>query len=228
MPDRDAQQAMQRFMTDYFEHQKASTVKRYRMLNERAEKGQIVFAGSSLMEYFPIAEMELAAPSELLIYNRGVGASTTDDLQKWLDTCILDLEPTKLFVNIGSNDIGSPAYSLASLTTNYSAILESVRSALPECDVHVLAYYPVNPDDDFGLDVAMKQTMFATRTNEAIAAANIAVEQVALQCGCRYIDVSEGLRNDEGNLKAEFSVEGLHLWPNAYTVIFDNLRPYLS
>lgn len=45
--------------------------------------------------------------------------------------------------------------------------------------------------------------------------------------GMHYIDVSEGLRDAQGKLKAEFTVEGIHMYANAYYVIFENMERYL-
>jgi len=39
------------------QHEKEDKVERYRRLNRFVRKGQIVFAGSSLMEQFPIYEL---------------------------------------------------------------------------------------------------------------------------------------------------------------------------
>ncbi len=58
--------------------------------------------------------------------------------------------------------------------------------------------------------------------------ANKAVEELAKKHGFNFINVNEGLTDEEGNLKAEFSMEGLHLWPNAYSVILDNMKKYLQ
>ena len=48
---------------------KQDKITRYRQLNQTAQKGQIVFAGSSLMEMFPIAVSytHLTLPTILLV-----------------------------------------------------------------------------------------------------------------------------------------------------------------
>ncbi|WP_274654598.1 SGNH/GDSL hydrolase family protein [Paenibacillus humicola] len=209
-----------------------SKLKEYRMLNRHAKKGQILFVGSSLMEGFPIYEMQLSSNLALdrVIYNRGIGGTTTVDLLQSMDTCIFDLEPSKLFINIGSNDIGASVkegYSKETLLKNYNHILSQIKARLPLCEVFVMAYYPVNAEADFGLDRSDKELMFATRTNANILEANEAIEQLAKHHGFSFINVNEGLTDEKGNLKPEFTVEGIHLWPNAYTVILNNLKRYL-
>ncbi|WP_164545722.1 SGNH/GDSL hydrolase family protein [Paenibacillus albus] len=204
----------------------------YRMLNQHAKKGQILFVGSSLMEGFPIYEMQLTLNFGLdrVIYNRGIGGTTTSDLLQSMDACIFELEPSKLFINIGSNDIaaaGNDGYSKDALLKNYNDILDQIKERLPQCEVFVMAYYPINAQADFGIDQAEKTAMFATRTNANILEANAAIEQLAKQHSFSFINVNEGLTDKDGNLKPEFTVEGIHLWPNAYTVILNNLRKYL-
>ncbi|SFS66931.1 GDSL-type esterase/lipase family protein [Paenibacillus sp. BC26] len=210
-----------------------SKLNEYRMLNQHAKKGQILFVGSSLMEGFPICEMQLTLNLGLdrVIYNRGIGGTTTADLLQSMDDCIFDLEPSKLFINIGSNDIGAAGmegYSKDTLLINYNTILDRIKARLPLCEVFVMAYYPINAQADFGLDISDKKSLFATRTNANILEANEAIEQLAKQHGCSFINVNEGLADEKGNLKQEFTVEGIHLWPNAYTFILNNLKRYLE
>ncbi len=82
--------------------------KKYAENNKKAKKGQIDFVGSSLMEFFPIEKMQKDHDLGLnkIIYNRGVRATTTADLLQHTDTLIFDLVPSKIFINIGSNDVG--------------------------------------------------------------------------------------------------------------------------
>ena len=39
--------------------------------------------------------------------------------------------------------------------------------------------------------------------------------------------MNEGLTDARGMLKAEFTVEGIHMYANGYRVVMQNLRPYL-
>ncbi len=203
---------------------------KYRMLNKYAVKGQIVFTGSTLMEAFPIDEMQQSLGLDKRIYNRGIGGATTSDLLGAMDECIFDLEPAKLFINIGSSDMNSvyPGnYRLETLLENYGKILDAVKSRLPYCRVYVMAYYPVNSKDEFGLDKHQKRDFFLARNNEMISQANAAIEKLAYERCLYFINVNEGLTDEDGDLKKEFTLEGIHLWPNAYAVILENLKEYL-
>ena len=112
-------------------------IDRYRKLNKDCKPGQIVFAGSSLMEMFPIekfvAEEQLGIENKLgiTVYNRGIGGFVTQELIDNIDTCILDLQPSRLFINIGTS---SPRIMglvrLSNLLTGFSLVTATVL-ALP-------------------------------------------------------------------------------------------------
>lgn len=221
-------QAMDSFFQGFMKEQKINRLKNYKTLNKYAKKGQILFVGSSLMEYFPINELLQSLELDYTIYNRGIGGYVTTELLTSMEECIFELEPSKIFINIGTNDIGLPEYSQEKLIASYDTILTQISERLPQCKVYVMSYYPVNAKADFpGIDQGRKEFMFKTRTNQAIIEANTAVEKLSENHGYEFIDVNEGLADEEGNLKVEYAIEGLHMWPNAYAVILNNLKKYL-
>ena len=83
-------------------------LKNYDKANLSAKKGQTLFVGSSLMEIFPIEKWEEAGEVTFshYIYNRAVRATTTSFLLEHIESQIFNLEPSKIFINIGTNDIG--------------------------------------------------------------------------------------------------------------------------
>lgn len=212
----------------YIQKRKKDKVKAYKILNRFAKKNQILFVGSSLMEFFPINEMQQSLGSKLIIYNRGISGFVTSELLASMDECIFDLEPSKIFINIGTNDLNTPDYREENLIKNYDEILTQIKDKLPSCDVYVMAYYPVNAKDDFpGVEKDFKNTRFRTRTNAAILKANEAVKKLSKAHGYKFINVNDGLMDDDGNLKKELSIEGIHMWPDAYMIILENMKKYL-
>ena len=200
----------------------------YRLLNEYARKGQILFTGSSLMEQFPVQELLWESGEDRIIYNRGVSGFTTTDMLHAMEEMVFGLFPSRIFINIGTNDIGSPDYSLENLEINCRRILEQIRSRLTQTEVFVMAYYPVNETViAMGMTPEEATGQFVTRNNRNIRLANQMMEQLAGELGCRFIDVNEGLTDDQGRLRKEFTVEGIHLYPNAYRIVLENLRKYL-
>ncbi len=80
-------------------------IKSYDYLNQIALKGKTLFTGSSLMEMFPICEIARSRGIEEVVYNRGVGGLNTDEFLEYIHILLLDLEPSRIFINIGTNDI---------------------------------------------------------------------------------------------------------------------------
>ena len=200
----------------------------YQDLNKVARKGQILFTGSSLMEQFPINEIAMSMGVTKIIYNRGVSGTTTDEFLEHIDTVLLDLEPTKVFINIGTNDINPRSdgeYWQDHLLKNYETILTILKEKLPETEVYMMAYYPINPDLPDIPEWA--ELAFQTRTNAAINDTNEKVAALAAKFGYHYIDCNDGIKDEKGNHKAEFSKEGMHMYPAAYVEVFKALRQYL-
>lgn len=201
-------------------------LERYRILNRYARKGEILFTGSSLMEQFPVNELLLSNGMSQIIYNRGIGGFTTTDMLQHMEEMVFGTEPSRIFINIGTNDIGSAKYRLEALLERYEEILSRIRERLPQAEINMMAYYPVNEVDKV-CDKEWARDAFSTRTNRNIAIANAAVEKLAVEKGCRFIDANEGLTDENGRLKKEFTVEGIHMYANGYQVVLDNLKKYL-
>ena len=203
---------------------KEEKVARYRELNKTAKKGETVFAGSSLMEMFPIEEIVAETHPEKTVYNRGIGGFVTDELLAVLDACILDLAPSKLFINIGTNDLTNPDVTIPGLMEKYSLLLDRVKAALPGIRLFLLAYYPINelaaPDDRM-------RAALAVRTNARINEANEAVKELAAKHGAAYLDLNGPLKDADGRLKAEWTYEGMHIREEGYRAIFPLVEPYL-
>lgn len=191
-------------------------VKSYKARNLTAKKGQILFTGSSLMEHFPVDRWTSEMENAPVCYNRGIGGYTTEDFLKVLDIAIFDLEPSKIYINIGTNDLANPDLSLEQIMKNYQEILDKIKQRLPETEIILLAYYPGNIDaaEDY-----MKPVL-SIRTNEKIGKANILVEELAQKNNLRFLDISAPLKDEKGRLKAEYTTEGLHINENGYRSIF--------
>lgn len=214
------------FMEEQGHKEKALKVERYRRLNKFAKKGQILFVGSSLMEQFPIDEMQRQIDIPLEIYNRGIGGYVTTELLENIDACILELEPKYIFINIGTNDISGPVYNKEELLDNYGKILDIVKEKLPETKVTLLSYYPTNPD--FGEKLPYMKEVLSYRSNKRIKEANDDVKEFAEKRGLPWVNVNEGLMDEKGYLKEEFAIDGMHFFANGYKVILENMLPMLK
>lgn len=218
-------------ITKIFKMEKLEKVKKYKALNRYIKKGEILMVGSSLMEYFPINELQQNLDKKYIIYNRGIAGYCMSELLNTMEECIFELEPSKIFINIGSNDIGAldGDFKVEKLIENYHNILKQVKNRLPNLKVYVLAYYPVNSKDDFyGVDKKKKEFLFKTRNNDNLLKANIAIKDLVKNLNYEFINVNDGLTDNNGNLKKEYSIDGVHMFANGYSIVLKNLLKYFE
>lgn len=227
MKDPELGQQIGRQMMERQRQEQARKVRNYKDLNAHAKKGQILFTGSSLMEQFPVQEIAASDGITKIIYNRGIGGTTTDDFLREIDTVLLDLEPSKVFLNIGTNDMTDRVYGdkwMDHLLANYEKILQTAKEKLPDTVIYCMAYYPTNHHIS---DSPWARDMLKERTKENIARCNEGVSKLAKKYGYQYIDCNEGLTDENGEQKKEFAIDGVHMYAAAYEIVFRNLRKYL-
>ena len=121
---------------------KEEKVARFQKMNQDIRKGQILCAGSSLMEMFPVEKFVKEEYPGTIIYNRGIGGYITDELLEPLDVCVLDLQPSRLFINIGTNDLSNPDVTIDGLMKKYDEILCRIEKAIPDIEIYLMAYFP--------------------------------------------------------------------------------------
>lgn len=215
----------ERIIRSHLQREKAGKLERMRRLNLFARKGQIVFAGSSLMEQFPINEFLLDYDLPYVIYNRGIGGYTTAEMMDALQEMVFDLEPRYLFLNIGTNDLNGSGYIQVEMIARYEAILQKIKEKIPQIQIYLLAYFPVNPDTS---NIAWMAETFRNRTNTRIRAANEAVRELAEKYGARFVDFNRGITDGDGQLKAQYTIDGIHMYADGYNQVMEQLLPILK
>lgn len=203
---------------------KEMKVERYREENKTSQKGQTVFTGSSLMEMFPINKLLNEHGDDTIIYNRGIGGFISDELLAVIDVCATDLMPSKVFINIGTNDLSWSTIPISQLMNNYDKIISAIEKAVPDVKIYLMAYYPVNYE---AAAEEMKECL-KIRTNEKINATNAEVKKLAEKHGQRYIDINRNLKDDKGRLKAEYTIEGMHINEDGYRAVYDDIMAFVK
>ena len=196
-------------------------VQSWQTLNQTCCKGQTVFTGSSLMEMFPVEKFAAEeGPDFPVVYNRGVGGWRTEDMLLCLNEMVIDLQPRRLFINIGTNDLSDASVTIEALITRYEDILGRIEAAVPGVEIALMAYYPVN----YEAAAEDMKACLRIRTNERIREANDAVRAMAKRRAHRYIDVNAPLMDDQGRLRADFTIEGMHIMVAGYRAIWPRVR----
>lgn len=107
---------------------------------------------------------------------------------------------------------------------NYDRILCKIEEALPQAVIYLMAYYPVNYE---AAAEEMKECL-KIRTNEKIERANEEVKKLAQKHGQHYIDVNKNLKDEQGRLKAEYTIEGMHIKEEGCAAIYDDVMRYVK
>lgn len=203
---------------------KEKKILRYREENKTVQYGQVVFAGSSLMEMFPINKLLEEHNESVIVYNRGVSGFVSRELLEVIDVCAIDLKPSKIFINIGTNDLSDSRIPISQLIATYDKIISEIEKEVPAAVIYFMAYYPVNYE---AADEDMKECL-KIRTNEKIRAANEEVKKLAQKHGQPYIDINKNLMDEQGRLKAEYTIEGMHINEDGYRAIYNDLMAYVK
>lgn len=210
---------------EFMRKEQQKKLENFRELNKTAQKGHILFTGSSLMEMFPVTDFLPEDGSEQIIYNRGIGGFVTDDMLRNMNEQIFDLEPSAIFINIGTNDISDSSKSfyevLSHMLGNYEKILQQIKERLPDTKVFVMAFYPVCTKG------RENEPVFINRNNKNLLTANEAVWKLSEKMGYCYIDVNNGLTDGNGMLKENITIDGIHMHPDGYRIVWNNLKSYL-
>jgi lysophospholipase L1-like esterase len=223
-PDDVSSEIMTRVIAWFMENQKADIAKKleaFRALNKIAQKGGIVFAGDSITEGYPLLEL---FPRTLPLYNRGIGGITSVELLENLDVHILDLKPKKLFLLIGTNDLGEGA-SVEETAETINKICVRVINTYPETKLFLISVYPVDNSREAGRTVQGPPT----RTNEAIRQLNQVLQKYSGSiAGLEFLDIHSLLVNNEGNIQEAYSTDGIHLSIEGYQLATNFLMPFLT
>lgn len=89
------------------------------------------------------------------------------------------------------------------MVDTYEALLARIENALPGIEIFTMAYYPINAEA--APDENMRRAL-RIRNNDRINRANMLVWQMAERCGYRYIDVNDALKDEQGRLRAEYTI----------------------
>lgn len=187
------------------------------VLDEYAPPSPIVFLGDSLTDFYPAFEF-LRDPR---IVNRGIAGDTAADVAARLSS-IITLKPKAVFLQVGINDVirGFDKRRAGAIADGITAVSERLRRVT---EVKIISLYPVNRRKS-----SVSRFMLRKADNRAIALLNALLKKYADKRGIEFIDVYSALLSEDGCLREEYTVEGLHLTYAGYEAVTAVLRPYLK
>lgn len=194
--------------------------------NKTAQKGQTVFVGDSITEYYQLVDAygDYMQQTGILVYNRGISAECTDHLLARFDDTVLNIEPRNMVLLIGVNDLGQGVPE-DTIYNNIKTMIEKTQAQCPQTNIILQALYPIDENRPEFYDRFM---VGSVRTNALIQSLNARLKALAGEKGIQYLDLTDQLADENGVFRAEYTMDGLH--PNAagYAVITEAIKPLLK
>ena len=173
------------------------------------DTGSIVLVGNSLT-----AACEWSELLGLPVKNRGIAGEVTAGLLDRLPS-ITALRASRLFLMIGINDL--LFVTPQEVLKNYERILRQIREESPHTEVFILSVLPINN--------GVRETGIRP---EDILALNTGIQELADRHLGTYVNLYRRLVDEEGNLAARYTYDGIHLTGEAYLIWKSVLEGYLG
>ena len=200
-------------LQDYYDKK----VAQFTMENANFSKGQIVFIGDSITDLYHLDDYYQDLP--LRTYNRGIGGDVTGMLLKRIQVSLYDLEPTKVVLMIGINDING-GVSTDTILGNYDNILKGIKTKLPSTKVYTMSILPINNDLPDYIDV--------DKSTERIISINEEIKTMSSNYSYQYMDLFSLVKDDNDHLKKEYSLDGIHLSEQGFVTWTNLIKPELK
>ena len=191
---------------------------KYRELNQISViEPDIIFIGDSIVEYYPLQEL---LGTTKTIVNRGIRGYQTGLLLDNLDAHLYGDAVDQIVLLIGTNDIGKDV-PMSQALTNLESVIQSISRDYPLSQIKLVSILPVHQGEEY------KQTVYI-RTNEKIKAWNQVYQELAsAYMQVEYVSAFEELLDQEGQLKSDYTTDGLHLSVSGYQALSETLKTRL-
>lgn len=183
---------------------------------EKPAQNLSILAGDSLSLWFP---PELL-PEDRNWLNQGISGETSNGLLKRLDL-FNRTQPKTIFVMIGINDLIRGA-SDETILENQQRIISYLRKVHPKAQIVLQSILPHGAEE---ATWEGREKLLAI-PNSRIRKLNQQLQNIATKQKVKYLNLHPLFTNKQGNLRPEFSTDGLHLNPQGYLVWSSALQMY--
>lgn len=178
--------------------------------NLEVKKYDIVFLGNSITER---GEWHELLPGKM-VANRGIGGDNTFGILARMEN-VISLQPEKLFILIGINDLGR-GLPVDVVANNYKIMISNLKAALPKTSIYVQGVLPLNQE-------VLKYDYLKDK-EQAIKELNGKIQQLAEKEKLTYINLHPLFADEDGQLKEKWTSDGIHLTPVAYSYWVEFLK----
>jgi len=193
-----------------------------RMLEIREQeivKEQIVLLGDCVIESIDVGEHF----DDLTVYNNGISGDTTKLLQETLYKRAIKFKPSKLFLSIGSNDIGFDNRDVKSIYNYIVEIIEEIQRRSKDTEIHIVSVIPVNAT----VAEYINREYVDSRDNFDINMLNFYLRNYSRKSKIKFIDASKALKNNYDTLNLKYTFDGFHLNDDGLRIITKMIKQYV-
>ena len=181
-------------------------------MDRHSDTATIIFLGNSLTEWF-----DLSVFGKKNILNFGIAGDFSAGVLQRLDP-VIRLRPSKVFIEIGINDIVQHI-SVAEIAGNYRSIISQIREGSPATRLFVQSNLPVSFERGW--------INTPDHVNEQVVLLNRELEKICAETGCTYIDLYS-LFEEKGRLPAAYTYDGVHLNAAGYALWKSAVEQYVN
>ncbi len=164
-------------------------------------ESDIVFLGDSLTNACEWHEFF----RNIRLKNRGISGDTTNGLLNRIDE-VIESNPRKVFMMIGINDLNQ-GRNVEVILNTYKIILKSFQDKTSKTEVFVQSILPLN-----------NQKHPNNGTNNKIIELNAKLKNLAQEFSFHYIDLFSAFLDENNQLDARYTIDGIHLNGQGYLV----------
>lgn len=172
----------------------------------------LLFLGDSIMDLFKTEQLR----TQLTLVNRGISGIDTSFLLEHFDEITRGVLPEKIFLLIGTNDLGQGEDPL-SIYCRIDELCHRLSETFPKALLYLQSVYPTHDSREFFETVG-------SRTNDRIEQLNQLLQGTR---GVTYLDVHDKLIDLTGQLDKSYTTDGLHLSPLGYDQVAEVLETLL-
>ena len=200
------------FFTTKDSEEKEEKVK---IVKEIKNDDNYLFVGDSITYLYDLEKYYKDMP----VVNSGVNGIKTQYVLEHLAELVYKYNPSKVFLLIGTNDFLDDSNNIVS---NISNIIDGIKKNRPYCEIYLESIYPVNSMDKY------KKVVTDKRDNKTISECNIKLKELAMNKKITFIDVYSVLVDEEGNLKEEYTSDGLHMSDKGNEMVTNTLIKFIE
>lgn len=203
------------------DNQRLSKEENYTELSKDSVENSTIFFGDSITEYCPLNEVyaDYINQTGSIFINRGISGETTRSMLDRIESNVISLKPNNLVMLMGINDLGEGVQE-EQILDNVSTMIDLVKAQSPQTNIILEAVYPINTSDRA---FVYENVQIGNRTNEMIQSLNKQLETLAKQKEVQFLNVNELLEDENGELKKEYTTDGLHLTIEGYLAIKEKI-----